>query len=292
MQGQKANSSFVVITGLSGSGKTTALKALEDIGFYAVDNLPVGLLPAFVNLPLGSHGEPFKAALGMDLRAVDFAKSFANVFHELSSQYHLELLFLEASEEILLRRYSQTRRDHPLAGKNSGLAGGIKREKEIMSPIREMAGQVLDTSRFNIHELKNQVQNIFSDMARPAGFSITMMSFGFKYGPPPEADIVMDVRFLANPYFDEQLRPLDGLDERVVDYIFKHSATGEFLHSFEGLLTFLLPQYRKEGKTRLTIALGCTGGRHRSVALAEWLAGRLKDKGWHLNLRHRDIHLG
>lgn len=289
----KAHSRFVVITGLSGSGKTTALKALEDLGFYAVDNLPARLLTAFVNLPLGDQDHPFMVALGMDVRAQDFIEKFPAIYRELIGKgFTMELLFLEAAQDVLLDRYSQTRRDHPLVLAGEDLAAGIERERELTAPIRSLAGQVLDTSLYNIHELKRTVQKLYADQAPSDKISLNLMSFGFKHGPPREADLVMDVRFLANPYFDEELRPLDGCDPRVVDFIFSREATRQFLERFGGLLDFLLPLYEEEGKSRLTIALGCTGGRHRSVALVEWLAGRLSAQGRKVSKRHRDLELG
>lgn len=288
-----AASHFIVITGLSGSGKTTALKSLEDLGFYAVDNLPVQLLPAFVNLPVESVGKTFKAALGMDVRAPGFIEHFPPMYKELvQSGYRLELLFLEASQEVLIRRFSQTRRQHPLAQQEGGLAQGIEREKRLMQPIRDLASQVLDTSRFTIHELRHEVQGIYSDLAESAGLQVNLISFGYKYGHPAEADLVLDVRFLDNPYFVEELRPLDGRDERVVDYVFRRQDTWEFLRRIKELLDFLLPRYQQEGKTQLTIAIGCTGGRHRSVAVSEWLAKTLSQGGRRVTLRHRDIDLG
>jgi len=288
----RTNARFVVITGLSGSGKSTALRALEDLGFYAVDNLPVQLLAAFINLPLEFVGDPFKAALGMDVRAPGFVEKFPPVFSQLSkSGFGLELLFLEASDEALIRRFSQTRRQHPLAGRGGAVAEGIKRERRLLAPLRQMANQVLDTSRFNVHELRQEVTNIYSRLAPPARLQVNLISFGYKYGLPSEADIVMDVRFLANPFFVEELRPLDGCDLRVVDFIFKHEATEIFLSQFKKLLDFLVPRYHQEGKSQITIAIGCTGGRHRSVAIAEWLARQLKTVDRRITLRHRDIGL-
>ena len=288
----RTNARFVVITGLSGSGKSTALKALEDLGFYAVDNLPVQLLAAFVNLPLEYVGEPFKAALVMDVRAPGFVEQFPAVFSELSqSGYSLELLFLDAGNEALIRRFSQTRRHHPLAEKGEQLLAGIERERALLAPIREHANQILDTSRFSVHELRREVTSLYSLLAPPAPLQVNLISFGYKYGLPNEADIVMDVRFLANPFFVEELRPLDGCDPRVVDFIFKQESADVFLKKFKDLLTYLIPRYHKEGKSQITIAVGCTGGRHRSVAVSEWLAKELDSMDQRLTLRHRDIGL-
>ncbi|MCB2189339.1 MAG: RNase adapter RapZ [Deltaproteobacteria bacterium] len=287
------SSRFVVITGLSGSGKSTVLKAMEDLGFYAVDNLPVELLPAFVKLPLKNVGEEFRAALGMDIRDPGFVTSFPPMFNELShAGFALDLLYLETDDATLIRRFSQTRRQHPLAQSEGDLAQGIARERRDMLPIRRMATQVVDTTRFNIHELRQEIFNIFAGLAPPALLQVNLITFGFKYGLPPEADMVIDVRFLDNPYFVDDLRGLDGRDQPVVDYLFKRRITLDFLKLFQEFLDFLLPLYRQEGKTRLTLAVGCTGGRHRSVAIAEWLAGQLAAPDRRVTLRHRDINLG
>jgi UPF0042 nucleotide-binding protein len=289
----RANARFVVITGLSGSGKSTVLKALEDLGFYAVDNLPAELLPAFVNLPLEYVGEPFKAALVMDVRTPRFVEVFPPILNDLLDRgYSLELIFLEADEDALIRRFSQTRRQHPLADQGESLSAGLKKERELLEPLRAQATQVLDTSRFTVHELKKEIFRIYSQLAPPARLHVNLMSFGYKYGIPREADVVMDVRFLSNPYFIDNLRPLDGRDQRVVDYVFKQAATTDFLNRFKGLLEFLIPLYHKEGKSQLTIAIGCTGGRHRSVAISQWLAGELKSPDCRVTLRHRDVELG
>ena len=289
----RGNARFVVITGLSGSGKSTALRALEDLGFYAVDNLPVELLPSFVNLPLEYVGEPFKAALVMDVRAPRFVESFPRIFQDLSGRgYVLEILFLEASDEALLRRFSQTRRHHPLSDPEGGIAEGIKRERHLLEPFRLRAAQIMDTSRFTVHELRQEVFRLFSRLAPPAPMQLNLMTFGYKYGLPPEADLVMDVRFLANPYFIDELRGLDGRDPRVVDYLFKQEATTAFLNRFKELLCFLLPLYHREGKSQLTVAVGCTGGRHRSVAVVEWLDRELRSADYRITVRHRDINLG
>lgn len=290
---QRGNARFVVITGLSGSGKSTALKALEDLGFYAVDNLPVELLPAFVNLPLEYVGEPFKAALVMDVRAPRFVETFPRIFQELSERgFELEILFLEAGDEALVRRFSQTRRQHPLADEKGSLQEGIKRERRLLEPFRRRATQILDTSRFTVHELRQEVTRLYSRLAPPAPMQVNFITFGFKYGLPPESDLVMDVRFLANPYFVDELRSLDGRDPAVVDYVFKQETTGAFLSRFKELLAYLLPLYHQEGKSQLTVGIGCTGGKHRSVAVVEWLARELDGPGYRLTVRHRDVGLG
>lgn len=284
---------FVVITGLSGSGKSSALRALEDVGYYAVDNLPVELLPAFVNLPIKDTAPGFQAALGMDVRAADFVERFPAIYNELCAKgVSLELLFLEAGDEALVRRFSQTRRQHPLAMQAGGNLGGISRERELLLPIRQMARLVLDTSRFTIHELRREIFRLFTEGGSGAALQVNLLSFGFKYGIPLEADLMVDVRFIANPYFREKLRPLDGRDRAVVDYVIGQEATGVFLAKYTDLLDWLLPLYEAEGKTQLTVAVGCTGGRHRSVVITQRLAEALTRPEVGVTVRHRDINLG
>ncbi|MCF8041270.1 MAG: RNase adapter RapZ [Desulfarculaceae bacterium] len=281
---------FVVITGLSGTGKSTALKALEDLGYYAVDNLPVELLPAFVKLPLRHVGESFQAALVMDVRAHDFVERFPRTFLRLANQGHnLELLYLEASDEVLIRRFSQTRRQHPLSGPEGSVREGLDRERALLLPVKELANQIIDTSRFTVHDLRQEVFSLYNQSSEPARMQLNFITFGFKYGLPQEADMVMDVRFLDNPYFVDELRHLDGREPQVVDFIFQGQESKEFLKKFKDLLEFLIPAYQREGKTQLTVALGCTGGHHRSVAVAEWLVRNLTASGVRLTLRHRDI---
>ncbi|MGD8561540.1 MAG: RNase adapter RapZ [Desulfarculaceae bacterium] len=291
-QASRNQARFVVITGLSGSGKSTALKALEDVGYYAVDNLPIDLLPAFVNLPLDYANSDFRAALVMDVRAQGFVEKFPKILHELHNKgVELDVLFLEAKDEALLRRYSQTRRQHPLAGKQA-VIDGIKKERKLLAGLKEQASQVVDTSRYSVHELRAEITRLFSQRISRAGLQINLITFGYKHGLPAEADLVMDVRFLANPYFVDSLQALDGRDQQVVDFIFQKKATGVFLSRFSDLLDFLLPEYQQEGKSQITIAIGCTGGRHRSVAVGEWLARKLDSPEHSVTLRHRDIDLG
>ncbi|MCB2226382.1 MAG: RNase adapter RapZ [Desulfarculaceae bacterium] len=285
-------SRFVVITGLSGSGKSTALKALEDLGYYAVDNLPVELLPAFVKLPLSSLNTPFQAALGMDVRGRGFVERFPNTYLRLANAGHrLELLFLEANDEVLIRRFSETRRKPPLSEPGESVRVGLERERKLMAPIRAMAHQIIDTSRFTVHDLRMEIVCTYSQEGGPAEMQVNLLSFGFKHGLPQEADVVMDVRFLPNPHFVDELRQLDGRDARVVDYVFRDGIAEDFLTRFKSLLDFLLPRYQREGKTQLTVALGCTGGHHRSVAVVEWLARELNIPGTRLTIRHRDVAL-
>ncbi|ADK85329.1 conserved hypothetical protein [Desulfarculus baarsii DSM 2075] len=290
---QHGRGRFVVITGLSGSGKSSVLKAMEDLGYYAVDNLPPQLLPSFVNLPLKQLDDSFKVALGMDIRGHLFPEIFPGVFSELLQEgFPLEMLFLEASDDVLLRRFSETRRAHPVARANDGLAASIRRERALLEPIRAMANQVLDTSKFTIHQLRRAIAGLYSDSDAAAGMQVNIMSFGYKFGLPGEADLVMDVRFLPNPYFVDELRPLGGKDEPVAEFVLSQEATKAFLGRFLDLLKFLIPHYQNEGKSRLTVAIGCTGGRHRSVALAEWLARQLSSAETTVTVRHRDLDEG
>jgi UPF0042 nucleotide-binding protein len=283
---------FVVITGLSGSGKSTALKALEDLGYYAVDNLPVELLPAFVKLPVSHLNKPFMAALVMDVRARSFVERFPATFLRLANLGHyLELLFLEAEDEVLIRRFSQTRRQPPLLEPGESVRQGLERERKLLAPVRALTQQIIDTSRFTIHDLRQEIVDLYSQDGEPAAMQLNLLSFGYKHGLPREADLVMDVRFLNNPYFVDELRDLDGRNPQVVDFIFRDGTAGDFLARFKALLGFLVPLYQREGKTQLTVALGCTGGQHRSVAVAEWLSRELKTPGIRITLRHRDIAL-
>ncbi len=285
------NSRFVIITGLSGSGKSTALDALEDLGFYAVDNLPVALLPAFVQMPSSMMAEAFKAALVMDLRSPDFVENFPRIFNDLAEKdYSVEVIFLEANEDVLVRRFSQTRRQHPLGG--DSILEGIKKEKRMLAKIRGLAEHIIDTSRFNVHELRREITGLFARLAPPARMHVNLLSFGFKYGLPTEADLVFDVRFLPNPYFVDGLRSFTGCDKPVVDFIFSHPITTEFMARLKDMLLFLIPHYHSEGKSQLTVAIGCTGGKHRSVALVEWLSNELKQPDCRISKRHRDIALG
>ncbi len=283
---------LVVITGLSGSGKSTALKAFEDVGFFCIDNLPATLLPRFLELRDEISREVIKIALVMDLRGKDFLAKFPKIFQEVKRKgYVIEVLFLEAEEEVLIRRFSQTRRHHPL-GDHRTLSGTIRLERKKMEPIKRLATYCLDTTQLNVHQLREEILRLFSKTAAPAKMTINLISFGYKYGLPNEADIVMDVRFLPNPYFVTELKEMDGNQKPVIDYIMKWKETKIFLKGFYELISFLIPQYQKEGKSQLTIAVGCTGGRHRSVTIINALAEFLKKEKFLINTRHRDIRLG
>ena len=283
---------LVVITGLSGSGKSTALKTFEDIGFFCIDNLPATLLPRFLELRDQISREVFKIALVMDLRGKDFLANFPKIFQEVKRKGNIvEVLFLEADEEIIIRRYSQTRRHHPL-GEHRTLSATIRLERKKMEPIKRLATYRLDTSHLNVHQLREEILRLFSKVAQPVKMTMNLISFGYKYGLPNEADIVMDVRFLPNPFFVTELKELDGNQKPVMDYVMKWKETKVFLKDFYQLISFLIPQYQKEGKSQLTIAVGCTGGRHRSVAIINALSDFLKKQKLLINVRHRDIRLG
>jgi UPF0042 nucleotide-binding protein len=280
-----------IITGLSGSGKSSAIDALEDAGFYCVDNMPVALLPKFVELPVESNSEIAGLAFVMDLREKGFLSLYPSIFESLKEKgYQFKILFLEANEDILLKRYSQTRRHHPLA-QGKGLLEGIRIEKEQLKNLKSAADEIIDTSRYNVHELKAVIRNIAQQSKDSAPMSINILSFGFKYCVPHDASLIMDVRFILNPYFVPELKALDGKDERVRNYVLNNDNTRTFLNKFFELLDYLIPLYEKEGKAYLTIAIGCTGGKHRSVAIAEALIEHIKKPGSKVIITHRDIDL-
>jgi UPF0042 nucleotide-binding protein len=263
--------SIVVITGMSGSGKSTAIRALEDAGYFCIDNLPAPLLLKVAEM--GSLHE--KLAFGIDAREETFLKEAPRVLDEARRAGHqVSVLFLDSSDEVLTRRYSETRRRHPLSGQSGNVAEGLKRERAALAELKEQAQHLIDTSSLTVHELRRQVMARFG--AADGQLAVTVMSFGFKYGVPSNADLVFDVRFLPNPYFVPEMKPLTGKDPKVAAYVLERPETQEFLTRVGDLLTFLLPRYQKEGKSYLTVAIGCTGGKHRSVALAQALVDRLK----------------
>ncbi len=290
------NVKVVLISGLSGSGKTTAIKALEDIGFYCVDNLPIVLFPKFIELCSQSAGEITKAALVVDIRGKEFLEGSRQIIQQLREEgYLIEILFLESSDEILVRRYRETRRQHPLAIERPVLEG-IQLEREELRIMRDMADKVIDTSELNVHELKDSIRKYFSNESRLGKMAITLLSFGYSYGIPHEADLLVDVRFIPNPYFIDELKRLTGEDLQVAEYVLKWDETQEFLKRFQELVEFLIPLYKKEGKTYLTVAIGCTGGRHRSIVVANTVEAHLRKNliGGDVILRthHRDIGKG
>ncbi|MBW2107983.1 MAG: RNase adapter RapZ [Deltaproteobacteria bacterium] len=283
---------IVIITGLSGSGKSTAMKALEDAGFFCVDNLPIVLLPAFLRVRIGQSWEVSNLALIMDIREKTFVSRYPEVFNELKGQgYQFEIIFLEASENDLIRRYSQTRRQHPLA-REKGLLEGIRAEKAQLQDLREIADIVIDTSNCNVHELRAIVLRHVLKQIHGTQIQVLIQSFGFKFGIPREADLIMDVRFLPNPYFVPELKELDGTTAPVELYVKQWDQTRIFIDKYLDLLDFLLPLYEEEGKSYLTVAIGCTGGRHRSVVVAHEVFEHLKGKLKSVHLTHRDIELG
>lgn len=277
--------SILIVSGLSGSGKSTAVNALEDLGYFCVDNLPPTLITRFIELCASSAESITKIALVMDVREGVFFKLAPEVIAELKKKsYSTELLFLESSDEALVKRYKETRRKHPLSPDGSVLEG-IFKEREMLSPIKELADHILDTSSFNVHQLREILQDTF-EKALSRKMSVNFLSFGYKYGLPSEADLVFDVRFLPSPQFVEGLKDLTGLDKKIKKFVFKKD-TGKFVQKLVGLLEFLIPRYEKEGKSYLTMAIGCTGGKHRSVVIANEIAEKFR----HLNpnVRHRDI---
>ena len=284
------NIRVVIITGLSGSGKSTALRALEDIGFFCVDNLPVVLLPRFLKIQSEDAKGITKVAMVMDLREKSFLEKYTRIFPKLKSMgYKIEILFLDASDDALLHRFSETRRVHPISVKGSVMEG-IRLEREKLAPLKQMADRVIDTTSYNVHQLKDVVQRQFisSDISRRMIIHVT--SFGYRFGIPADADIVLDVRFLPNPYFVEELKHYDGHHPGVRDYVLESEESRVFMQKLLHLMEFLIPLYEKEGKARLSIALGCTGGRHRSVVLANHLGSYFSDKNYIVTINHRDIN--
>jgi UPF0042 nucleotide-binding protein len=278
---------IIIVTGVSGAGKSTALRALEDAGYFCVDNLPLPLMNRFVEL-MSDAGECEQAAVGVDAREGEFLSSSREVFQSLRKEGHqLEVLFLDADDDVLVRRFSETRRRHPLSGDD--LREGIAREREILRPLREEASAYVDTANLNVHQLKGVVHERYRPTADV--LAVTLLSFGFKHGLPAEADLVLDVRFLPNPYFVEALSASTGEEANVREFVLGNDDAREFLERSQGLLEFLLPRAEREGKAYLTVAVGCTGGRHRSVAVVQELAKRLPRRH-PLTVRHRDLGRG
>ena len=278
---------LVILTGLSGSGKASALKAFEDLGYYAVDNLPVELLPRFAEL-VAQSVEITRAALVVDVREGQRLERFPALLKELRQQLDTIVVYLEASEAVLLRRFSETRRPHPL-GREKMVGPAIQAERKLLDPVRNVADILIDTSRFNVHELRAYIQNQFERESDGKGLLISSISFGYKNGVPLEADLVFDVRFLPNPHFIPEFRNLTGRHPKVIGYVGGFSQTKEFLRRVTELLLFLLPHYIHEGKSYLTVAFGCTGGQHRSVMIAEEVKKRLAKEGYRVKTAHRDM---
>lgn len=282
---------IIIVTGLSGSGKTVALDVLEDLGFFCIDNLPVALLDKLIELGGQPGREINRLALAMDARAQNIGESLPPTIARLKREgTSIETLFLEAHPEILVRRYSVSRRPHPLASPDQNLTEAIDNERRLLSRLREMADLIVDTSELSVHQLRQEIENNFvSEQGNFSRMRIEVVSFGFSRGLPHNADLVFDVRFLPNPYFVNELKSLPGYDPRVAEYIAQREPTGTFLNRIEEMLLFLLPQYQHEGKSFLTIALGCTGGQHRSVFVAERIGQVLGKAGYKVKISHRDV---
>ncbi len=281
---------FVVVTGMSGGGKSTALKMLEDAGYYCVDNLPVSLIEKFVELIAMPNSESSKVALGLDVRADQSFEDVTRILEGLKEKgYKFEILFMDADENALIKRYKETRRVHPLS-QDGRVEDGVRRERKVLETIRRNADYVIDTSNLLTRELKEELDRIFIRNKEYNSLMITVMSFGFKHGIPADADLVFDVRFLPNPFYVEGLKSKTGNDREVQEYVMGFPESEEFMKKLIDMIAFLIPNYVKEGKYRLVIAIGCTGGKHRSVTLANELYKRMKDKGsYGMKLYHRDV---
>lgn len=282
---------LVIITGMSGAGKTVAIQSFEDLGFFCVDNLPPTLLPKFIELVGESDGKMNKVALGMDLRGREFFDALIEMIDnpEVTDRFKIEILFLDAKNPALVRRYKETRRSHPLAKTGSPLEG-IQKEREMLEELKGRAQRIIDTTDLTPRQLRERIIRVYSKENQPT-FTVQVMSFGFKYGLPIDADLVFDVRFLPNPHYVDHLRPKTGLQEEVSSYVLKWSETQQFVEKLLNLLNFMLPQYKREGKSQLVIAIGCTGGKHRSVTIAEYLTHYYANE-YSTHVAHRDIEKG
>ena len=279
---------FVIITGLSGAGKSFAIKCFEDMGYFCVDNLPTTIIPTFAELCTQSTREIRRIALGVDVRAGEYLAHLVEILQELKAKgYPTEVLFLEAGDESLVRRYHETRRRHPLAW-DGNVLDGIRAERKAMAHLREIADRIVDTSGLTVHQFKELLVDFYG-ATKSRAFTVSLVSFGYKHGIPYDSDLVFDVRFLPNPHFVEGLRALDGRDALVREFVFKHDESRQLLDRLKDLLTFLLPCYQREGKAYLTVAIGCTGGRHRSVALVEELRSFLEAQSFPPTVSHRDL---
>ena len=281
---------FVILTGMSGAGKSTALKMMEDIGFYCVDNLPIPLIAKFAELIFESSNELEKVALGIDIRNGKKLRELLDVLDIVkNSNLKCEILFLDAEDDVLIKRYKETRRSHPLA-QGDRVDKGIAKEREQLETLKKHSDYILDTSRLLTRELKTELENIFVKNQNFNSMVVSVLSFGFKYGIPSDSDLVFDVRFLPNPFYLDELKPLNGNDKEVRDYVMQYPAAHEFIEKLESMMKFLIPHYIDEGKSQLVISIGCTGGKHRSVTLANELYERLSGgDGYGLRIEHRDI---
>ncbi|HZK55493.1 MAG TPA: RNase adapter RapZ [Desulfosporosinus sp.] len=280
---------LIVITGLSGAGRTQAMQSLEDRGFFCVDNLPPTFLVKFAELCAQSRGKVSKAAIVCDLRGGEFFSSLSEALDNLEKEgFNLEVLFLDASDETLIRRYKESRRRHPLSP-HGRVLDGIHAERQQLEELRIRADNIIDTSQLSSQELRCEVAELFCKSQGLGQMAVSVVSFGFKYGSPMDADLVMDVRFLPNPFYVEALRPLTGENTLVQDYVFGNSIAQEFMKQYLNLLEYILPFYVEEGKNHLVIGIGCTGGQHRSVAIAERVAEFLKERSYGVSVKHRDV---
>jgi RNase adapter protein RapZ len=279
---------IVIITGLAGSGKSVALRALEDIGFYCVDNLPLPLVEPLTDMITGSN-QHINIGIGIDIREKQFLYTFESVLTPLRVKYMEEVIFLEAEKDALIRRYKETRRPHPLVSGGISIEEAIDIEKTMLLPLRKEADRIIDTSSYTPHQLRNMITSLFR-MTMPYGaMTVTLISFGYKFGLPQNIDLLFDVRFIPNPHFIPELRDLRGTDEEVRDFVLENPSTREFLNRTVGLIDFLIPQYLREGKAYLTVGIGCTGGRHRSPAVVEKIASLIKEHPVEITVIHRDM---
>ena len=280
---------FLIVTGLSGAGKSQSIKALEDLGYFCIDNLPPKLVTDFAVLCEAHNREFEKVAIGMDIRGGHFFDEMLSALDEFKRNGHnYEMLFLDASDETLIKRFKQTRRKHPLSPEGR-ISQGISVEREKLAPVKRRADNIIDTSKMSGVELKDALVHLYIEGQKSEGLLINLVSFGFKYGIPIDADLVLDVRFLPNPYYIEELKRRSGLDTSIQQYVTSFPETNQFLDKLEDLVEFLIPGYTKEGKAQLVMAIGCTGGRHRAVALTELMAERLKKNDHNVKIEHRDI---
>lgn len=281
---------FVIVTGMSGAGKSTTLNILEDIGFFCVDNLPVQLIKSFAEIAYAKDNEIDNVAIGVDIRSGVYLEKLSEYLSELKKDnYGYEILFLDSNDDVLVKRYKETRRNHPLA-RDGRIEDGIKSERSRIAFLRKEADYIIDTTSLLTRELKVELDKIFIDDAGYSNFIISVVSFGFKYGIPRDADLVFDVRFLPNPYYDLELRPFTGNDAPIRDFVMQFDVAKEFLNKTVDLLEFLVPNYIKEGKNGLVIAVGCTGGKHRSVTLANGIYNELQASSYSVKVEHRDIY--
>lgn len=280
---------FVIVTGMSGAGKSTTLKTLEDIGYFCVDNLPIQLIMRFAEIAYAKDNDINNVAIGVDIRSGVYLEQLSECLQQLKeSQYDYEILFLDSNDDVLIKRYKETRRNHPLA-RNGRIEDGIKMERSRIAFLRKEADYIIDTTSLLTRELKAELDKIFIENAEYSNFIINVVSFGFKYGIPRDADLVFDVRFLPNPYYDLELRPLTGNDEAIQNFVMQFDEAKEFMNKTADLLEFLIPNYIKEGKNGLVVAIGCTGGKHRSVTLANGIYKELETLPYSVRIVHRDI---